>query len=230
MTGILYGVGVGPGDPELMTLKAVRVLRECQVIFTPGSEPTETVAWKIAAASVPEIGEKEVLGVKMPMTRDPEELETAHENAAQKIIGLLRQGKNIAFLTLGDPCIYSTCLYVHRRVRERGFQAELINGIPSFLAASAALGEGLVEKEEMLHLIPASYPVGDALGLPGTKVLMKAGRAATRVIESLKVHSQEVRVVERCGMEGEKIYTSAEDVPENLSYYTIIVAKERGEH
>ena len=85
MAGILYGVGVGPGDPELMTLQAVRVIRACDVILAPGREPKETVAWKIAAGAVPELAEKEAVGIHMPMTKDPDILQKAHQEAVDRI-------------------------------------------------------------------------------------------------------------------------------------------------
>ena len=126
MEGILYGVGVGPGDPELMTLQAVRVIRECDLILAPGKEPRETVAWQIAAGAVPELEEKEAVGIHMPMTKDPDTLKKAHGEAAERIIQELAKGRRAAFLTLGDPCIYSTYLYVHKKVRSAGCRAEII--------------------------------------------------------------------------------------------------------
>ena len=83
MKGTLYGVGVGPGDPELMTLKAVRLIRENMIIAVPGADPKETVAYKIAVQAVPELAEKELLPIYMPMTHDPEELERNHAKGAK---------------------------------------------------------------------------------------------------------------------------------------------------
>ena len=229
MAGILYGVGVGPGDPELMTLQAVRVIRACDVILAPGREPKETVAWKIAAGAVPELAEKEAVGIHMPMTKDPDILKKAHQEAVDRIKAELEKGKKAAFLTLGDPCIYSTYLYVHRRVQEAGYQAEIISGIPSFIAAAAAVGDGLVENSQMLHVIPASYPSEEGMALPGTRVLMKAGKAAAQVRDELILRGAQGWAVERCGMEGERIFHSLDEIPDDLSYYSIIVAKEAGE-
>lgn len=229
MAGILYGVGVGPGDPELMTLQAVRVIRACDVILAPGREPKETVAWKIAAGAVPELAEKEAVGIHMPMTKDPDILQRAHQEAVDRIKAELEKGKKAAFLTLGDPCIYSTYLYVHRNVQAAGYQAEIISGIPSFIAAAAAVGEGLVENSQMLHVIPASYPSEEGMALPGTRVLMKAGKAAAQVRDELILRGAQGWAVERCGMEGERIFHSLDEIPDDLSYYSIIVAKEAGE-
>ena len=114
MTGILYGAGVGPGDPELMTLKAVRLIRENEVIALPGPDARETVAYQIAVQALPELAEKNLLSVDMPMTHDKEEMNRNHQKAADIIEAYLKEGKNVVFLTLGDPTIYSTYLYVQK--------------------------------------------------------------------------------------------------------------------
>ena len=106
MRGILYGVGVGPGDPELMTLKAVRLIKENDIIAVPGAEVHETVAYKIAVQAVPELADKELLPIYMPMTHDKAELELNHEKGAKALEAALDTGKNVVFLTLGDPTIY----------------------------------------------------------------------------------------------------------------------------
>ena len=103
MKGTLYGVGVGPGDPELMTLKAVRMIRENEIIAVPGADVKETVAYKIAVQAVPELEEKELLPIYMPMTHDAKELEENHAKGAKALEACLDQGKNVVFLTLGDP-------------------------------------------------------------------------------------------------------------------------------
>ena len=108
MNGILYGVGVGPGDPELMTLKAVRLIKENEIIALPGPVARETVAYQIAEKAVPELAEKTLLSVDMPMTHDKEEMNRNHEQAADMIETYLKQGQNVIFLTLGDPTI---CLF-----------------------------------------------------------------------------------------------------------------------
>ena len=99
MTGKLYGLGVGPGDPELLTLKALRLMKECEVIAVPGKDPKESVAYKIAQGAYEEIYKKEVIAVEMPMTKDTTILLKSHEAAADIIEGILKNGKNVAFLT-----------------------------------------------------------------------------------------------------------------------------------
>ena len=232
MNGILYGIGVGPGDPELMTLAAVRAIRECDIIALPKSGDGEAVALQIARGAVPELDDKELLELPMPMTRDKALLEESHSAAALCVARLLQQGKSVAFLTLGDPSVYSTYCYVHQRVRAMGLRAEMIPGVPSFCAAAARLGIPLVEGSEALHVIPASYAgATDALDLPGTKVLMKTGRSLGQVKEALRKHNllNDAKMVQKCGMEGEQLYTNLAEVDEQSSYFSIIIAKDGGE-
>ncbi len=225
MYGTLYGVGIGPGDPELLTLKAIRVIQESPVIAVPGKVKEDTVAYQIVKQAIPTLGEKECLEVYMPMTKDPKALKESHQAGAEKVAAALREGKNVAFLTLGDPTVYATYIYIHQRLREEGFSTEIINGITSFCAAAARLDMGLVEKEEMLHVIPASYQIEEALKLPGVKVLMKAGKQMPRVKEQLKKLDCQVAMVENCGMEQEHVYYSAEEIPEDAGYYSLLIVK-----
>lgn len=227
MTGKLYGIGVGPGDPELLTLKAVRLIRECAVIAVPGKRKEETTAYQIVKQAVPQIEEKECLEVDMPMTKDREKLEASHRTAFEKVSEVLNSGKDVAFLTLGDPCIYSTYIYVHRLAEQAGYGTEIVNGIPSFCAAAATLNQGLVEKSQMLHIIPSSYGIEEGIQLQGTKVLMKAGRKMPQVKKQLKEMQVQASMVENCGMENEKVYLKVEEIPEEAGYYSLIIVKEQ---
>lgn len=227
MAGKLYGIGIGPGDPELLTLKAVRLIRESDVIALPGEKPEETVAYQIAVQAVPELKEKALCAVPMPMTKDPKMLEESHTAAASLVEAHLQEGKQVAFLTLGDPTVYSTYLYVHKRIVAKGYDTEIVSGITSFCAAAARLNLGLVENSEMLHVIPASYQIEEALHLPGTKVLMKAGKKMAQVKELVSELDEKAVMVENCGMPGEKVYLSAEEIPEKSSYYSLIIIKEK---
>lgn len=229
MTGKLYGIGVGPGDPELLTLKAVRLIKECDVIAVPGKQKEETVAYKIVKQAVPEIAEKECLEVDMPMTKDKEKLAQSHKAAFEKVSQVLDAGKNIAFLTLGDPCVYSTYIYIHQRIQQAGYETEIVSGIPSFCAVSARLNQGLVERSEMLHVIPSSYGIEEGMKLSGTRVLMKAGKKMGQVKEQLKKMNVQASMIENCGMENEKIYHSIEEIPEEAGYYSLIIVKQSGD-
>lgn len=229
MAGKLYGVGVGPGDPELLTLKALRVIRESDVIAVPGRCPQETVAYGIAAKACKEIGQKNLLGIHMPMTKDEEKLKKSHEEGVRLLREQLDQGKDVAFLTLGDPTVYSTYIYLHHRVAELGYETEIVSGVPSFCAAAARLNTEIAKKAEQIHIIPASYQVQDALKLPGTKILMKAGKKLAAVKEILRDGQDTVVMVENCGMESEKIYDEIGQLPDEAGYYTLLFVKGEGE-
>lgn len=222
----LYGIGVGPGDPELITLKALRIIRESDVIAVPGKDAKDTVAYKIVVQAYPQLAEKTLLALPMPMTKDPEKLEQSHNRAAEQVCEILHSGRHVAFLTLGDPTVYSTYLYVHKRVVQSGCEAEIISGITSFCAVAARLNQGLVEKAEPLHIIPASYQIEDALKLPGTKVLMKSGKQIGNVKRMLKATEAKAVMIENCGMPDETIYRDVDEIPENAGYYSLIIVKE----
>ena len=107
-----------------------------------------------------------------------------------------------------------------------GFKTRIIPGIPSFCAAAAKLQTGLAENKEQLHVIPASYDIEEALKLPGTKVLMKAGRKMADVKQSIKRNHLKAQMVENCGMETERIYHDTEEIPDEAGYYSLIIIKE----
>ena len=229
MNGTLFGVGIGPGDPELITLKAIRIIGQSAVIAVPKSGEGERMALNITRQAVPSLAQKPIVELDMPMTRDKALLRSSHINAADTIIDYLSNGKDVAFLTLGDPSIYSTYIYVHRLVKEKGHKAEIIPGVPSFCAVSAKLGDGLVETSQALHVIPGSYDnMSDSIKLGGTKVLMKSGKAFAEVRQKLREAdlSQNAKMIENCGLETERIYNSLEDADASAGYFSIIVIKD----
>jgi precorrin-2/cobalt-factor-2 C20-methyltransferase len=227
MRGIAYGVGVGPGDPELMTLKAVRLIRENEVIAVPGKEAENSVAYKIAAAAVPEIAEKTLVPIYMPMVRDRAKIEEEHRKGAKLLEKYLDQGKNVVYLTLGDSTIYCTFSYLQHFLEEDGYQVELVSGIPSFCAAAARLNTSLTEWNEPLHVIPAFHKNGGALDLPGTYVLMKSASRMKETKQLLMASGRQAGCVENCGMANEKVYHSAEEIPDDAGYFSLVIAKEK---
>ena len=220
--GIVYCVGVGPGDPELMTLKAVRMIRECDVIASPGEE---SVAYAIAVAAVPEIAEKAHLSIPMPMTRNRARIDEAHRQAAALLEAHLDQGKNVAYLTLGDPTIYCTFSGIQRYLEEDGYAIELVNGITSFCATAARLKMPLVEWDEPIHILPAGHQPDMALDQKGTCVLMKAASQMKAVKKRLRGSDRSVYMVENCGMEGERIFHGADAIPDDAGYFSTIIVK-----
>ena len=226
MRGIAYGVGVGPGDPELMTLKAIRLIRENDVIAVPDKVPEQSVAYKIAAAVVPELKDKELLPVYMPMIKDRELIDREHKKAAKLLESYLDQGKNVVYITLGDPTVYCTFTYIQHYLEADGYGVELVSGISSFCAAAARLNLPLVEWNEQLHVLPAVHKLGDALSLPGNYVLMKSASQMKTVKEMLRKSGRKVAMVENCGMENERVYRSVDEIPDDAGYFSLIIAKE----
>ena len=227
MKGIAYGVGVGPGDPELMTLKAVRLIKENEIIAVPGKEPKEAVAYKIASGSVPEIAEKTLVPIYFPMVKDRQLIDEEHKKGAKIIEEYLDQGKNVVFITLGDSTIYCTFSYIQHYLEADGYTVELVNGIPSFCAAAARLNVSLTEWNEPLHVVPAAHQTGEALDLPGTYVLMKSASYMKDSKKLLRESGKDVMCVENCSMENEKVYRSLEEIPDDAGYFSLIIAKEK---
>ena len=228
MKGILYGLGVGPGDPELLTLKAVRILKEADVIAVP--DPTGTGGEKTALRIVEQyIQGKPQLLCPTPMLRDRSVVERCYDQSAGEIKALLDEGKTVAFITLGDPTVYSTYMYIHRRVLEKGGDAQLVPGVPSFCAVAARLNTSLCEGKESLTIIPASHDAERFLDAPGNKVFMKGGRAVPELIARLEERDMlsHAAMVANCGMDNEQVWPDLRaERPAGGGYFSIVLVKE----
>lgn len=226
MKGIAYGVGVGPGDPEYMTLKAVKLIKENDVIALPGKEPKETVAYKIAVQAVPELADKTLIPVYMPMTMDLNVQRENHQKGAKLMEEYLEKGKNVVYLTLGDPTIYCTFSYLQKIIEEDGYETALVSGIPSFCAAAARLNIPIVEWNEPMHVIPAVHKLGATLDDSGSYVLMKSGSHMKDVKDLLRASGKDVNMVQDCGMDSEQVYQSVDEIPDDAGYFALIIAKD----
>ena len=223
--GTLYGLGVGPGDPELLTLKAVRILREADVIAVPDKGSGEKTAFRIVQEYV---ADKTILTCVTPMVRDQAVLDAAHDQIAADICALLEDGKNVAFITLGDPTVYATYMYIHRRVLSRGYETVLVPGVPSFCAVAARLNTSLCEQSQRLLIVPASHKdMEDCLNVDANLVFMKAGREIGALKEKLAEHGllEHASLVANCGMEGEQVWEHFADMPENTGYFSVVLVK-----
>lgn len=227
MSAMLTGIGVGPGDPELMTLKAMKKLQACDLLVVPDADKGESTAYKIAVQAYPDLENKPTLVVRMPMTHDRAQWRASHRAAADQIEAQLEQGKHVAFITLGDPTVYATYMYVHKMVADDGYPTEIVSGIPSFCAVAAKLNISLSEGSQMLHIVPSSHGIESALAMPGVKVLMKAGSKMGSVRSQLIQADMDVSMVENCGMPTERVFHSAEEIPEDAGYFSLIIAKDK---
>lgn len=224
MAGIIYGIGVGPGDPELITLKALRLLKEADLIAVPTDNPTSSVAYHIALQALPQLKQTPVIGIQMPMTSDLNQLKTSHLAGAKQLETYLDQNRTIAFLTLGDITIYSSFSYLQQILIDDGYTVSLCSGIPSFCAAAASLQTSLVTGKEALHIYPAS-PHADFYQ-SGTCVFMKSGKNLSQVKECLQQTGRSVVGIENCGMEHERVFHNLDEIPDVSGYFTLLIAKE----
>lgn len=225
--GVFYAVGLGPGDPELVTRKAVRILEQCPVIAAPKTHGDGALALSIARQAA-DLEGKTVLSLPFPMERDEEQRRAVYETSASAIEEHLSAGEDVALLNLGDVSIYATGGYLVNLLRQRGYEIVMVPGIPSFCAAAARLGASLTTRDIPLHILPAGcVPLEEALDLPGTKVLMKAGRRLSEVIDALERRGllDKAALVENCGLPEERVCTDLSQEME-FGYFTTIIVKE----
>lgn len=227
--GICYGVGIGPGDPELLTLKAARVLKECTVIATPQTRSGETLALDIARGAV-DLSGKTILPLHFTMDRDRAVQHTAHVKAAEAIRTELDRGIDVAMLNLGDVSVYATWCYVMDILNEWGYETVMIPGITSFCATAARLGISLTDMDSTIHIAPGSRPMDEILSLDGTKILMKSGKQLPEVIEALRGRDllEKSALVRNCGLPGEAVYPDlSQAVPDaGAGYFVTMIVKE----
>lgn len=229
MRGKLYSVGIGPGDPELMTLKAVRLLKECDVVALPKGD-TDVMTAKNIVNQVVDLDSKPQITIYMPMTKDMAVMDKAHREGADQVEKLLDEGKNVVFITLGCPTVYATCIYVHKLVIADGYDAELVAGVTSICAVAAKLNTSLCERAEPLIVLPGSYKESSKfLDGPGNKVLMKSASEIGRVRDELREKGiiKNAGMVERCGLPGERVYTDLNEIDPASSYFSVIIVKEK---
>ncbi|MGG7619161.1 precorrin-2 C(20)-methyltransferase [Bacillus coreaensis] len=157
MLGTLYGLGVGPGDPELITVKAFRRLKESPVIAYPKKQRgSKSYAHKIIDVYF-QPDEKEMLGLVFPMTKDPEILDKKWSETVELVWEKVQEGKDVAFVTEGDPLLYSTFIHMMRLMQERHPEVpiEVVPGISSFNGAASRLGIALADGNDHIAIVPA---------------------------------------------------------------------------
>ena len=209
MAGKLIGIGVGPGDPELLTVKAINAIKQLDVIIAPKTEKKDgSVALNIASQYIKP--ETEIVYQVFPMTVGFAEDDTAWQSNKQEILELLQAGKNVGFLTLGDPMFYSTYIYVFRLLQHEAVEIETIPGIPAFCAIGSATNTPIVEGDSILSIIPANMPedrVRSALKTCDNAVLMKVYKNSDAVIDMLAEEglAKQAVLASRCGLDDEVI-------------------------
>lgn len=234
--GKLYGVGIGSGNPEYLTIKAYNILKEADTIFTVISKNACDSVSKAVVEFVRPKGRVELL--IFSMAKDKQERENQVLANAQKITAELEKGKTVAFATLGDAMTYSTFGYVYAIIKEKypQLETEIIPGINSFTTLSAVSQTVLAENRQSLHIIPSFREEDiDAIEFPqnATTILLKTYRSRTRLLERLKKEKQafpDLKIIygEHLGLEGQKLAFSLEEI-ESIpqTYLSMIMVKKQ---
>lgn len=250
MTGKLYAVGIGPGDPELLTLKAVRILREVPCIFVPkGREEGSSLALSIVQKTLT-LQNKDIIEAYFPMMktaphpgplprgeREPSQandLDSKWDEIVERVLGRLEKGIDVAFITIGDPGVYSTFFYLYGRLLERkpSLAIEIVPGISSINAAAARAGLSLGLGNERIAVLPANYldSLEETLEKFDTVVLMKVNKVFDTVRDVLVKTNLADRTVfvARTGMDGERVYRDIRKVTkEDLNYFSLMIVRKR---
>ena len=238
--GHLYIVGIGPGDPELMTVKAVRILEQADIIISPraGTSPGST-ALQIAAGLV-DLSEKKVRQLHFPMHKirlgdeqHDKEVTTAWKNAAEAILTFLDRGLNVVFPTLGDPALYSTGFYVRQTIKSIRPSTDIviIPGITAMANCSAVGGLPLGLADDLVTIVPTAFDdkrLREVLINSDSIVLMKVHRVMKRIIrllEELNLLDKAI-LFERCGFEDSRIFTDIREVKKPHYFSTILIRKQ----
>jgi len=231
--GILYGIGVGPGDPDLITIKAAKILNRVDIVFAAASTKNDhSLAVNIAREHIPE--NARVKKLQFPMTRDKNETRRAWKEHALTIIAELEKGCNVAFLTLGDSMTYSTYGYVLKYVQTLAphLEAQTVPGITSYQAAAARLNTPLVEGEESLMVVSGvkgGHRLRELCGKPENVVFMKAYRNVSDIkaaIDETGKYPKSVGI-KCCGQQDEEIIDDLGELSQRKpDYWTLIISKQ----
>ena len=228
-----YAVGVGPGDPELLTRKGERILRQADVIVSPKSNPTEaSVALETIRPFLDE-GRQEIILHQFPMTSDTTRLIPAWQEIAVLIAGRVAAGQDVAFITIGDPLFYSTFIYLLRifQTSYPHIPIEVVPGISSIHASAAQALTPLVEGDERMFVIPATAGIErifEGLSKYETVVLLKVKPVFAEILQLLRQmgREQSTLFVERVGSGRQKVMTDFDEIAaHNPDYLSLMIVK-----
>ncbi|MDE0807968.1 MAG: precorrin-2 C(20)-methyltransferase [Alphaproteobacteria bacterium] len=230
MKGRLHGVGVGPGDPDLITLKALKVLRAANIIAYPALEEGDSLARAIAAPHIPE--GREEFAIRMPMLVDRFPAMEVYDQAAARISEALDNGKSVAVLCEGDPFFYGSFMYLFGRLADR-HRVEVIPGVSSLMACAAALSAPLAARNDVLTVLPA--PLEDSvlearLAATDSAAIVKVGRHFERIralLERLNL-AENAHYVERATMENQRVLPLLDVDETAVPYFSMILIHKRG--
>ena len=227
MSGTLYGVGVGPGDSELMTVKAWRLISMAKVIAYLVANGSESTARSIAGPFIPEDAVE--IAIDMPMRVEREPAQAAYDAGALRIAEFLGRGEDVVMLCEGDPFFYGSFMYVYERLSAQ-FKTIVVPGVTSISAAAAELGQPLAKRDEVLKILPATMDIEqlrEELAMTHAAAIIKVGRhfgKVKRVLSSLDLLAN-AKAIERATHEDQVIRNVAEITEDTLPYFTTIIVR-----
>jgi precorrin-2/cobalt-factor-2 C20-methyltransferase len=225
MSGTLYGIGVGPGDPELLTLKALRILKAAPVVAYPAPDTGASFARSIVAAHLNPAQVEYPIIIPMRTERFP--AQPVYDRAAADLDAHLATGRDVAFLCEGDPFFYGSFMYLFERLADR-HRTEVVPGVSSMMAAAAALGRPLAARNDMLSVVPGPLPdaqIAAALSASDALAIIKVGRhlrRITRLIEEAGL-SDCAGYLERVGLPNQVISPLKETDFDEAPYFSMIL-------
>jgi precorrin-2/cobalt-factor-2 C20-methyltransferase len=231
MSGTFYGLGVGPGDPELITLKAWRIISQAPVIAYPAANGQDSLARRIASPFIPE--DVIELAIPVPMRVEREPAQEAYDEAARTIATHLEEGRDVAFLCEGDPLFYGSFAYLLIRLA-KNYPTRVVPGITSITACAAAINRPLAARNDVLKVLPGTLDavrLRDEIAAADAIAIMKVGQHFDKirgVLNELALADRAI-IIEKATRDDEKI-TPLKDVPEGeRPYFSTILIYKGGE-
>ena len=230
MRGKLFGVSIGPGNPELMTLKAKNVLETVDVICYPVKEKGEVGVAKEVIDKQIDTSDKDVREVVFSMKPVDSAMKDSQDIAADMISEILDEGKDVALVTIGDACVYSTYMYVHKTLMKRGYDVEVVSGISSFVYGAALANVPLMMGDESLCIVPTAksnvWRLKKALDENDNVIIMKAHGHIETIIKLLCEHDIPFdNAIMMCNLGLIDEYVGPLDVRKDTTYFTTVLVK-----
>jgi precorrin-2/cobalt-factor-2 C20-methyltransferase len=228
--GTLYGIGVGPGDPELVTLKALRIARACPVLAYPAPEQGDSLARRIMAPHL--AGGQTEIAIRMPLSADRYPANAVYEQSSQDIAAHLNAGHNVAVLCLGDPFFYGSFMYLFARLAD-SHKTVVVPGVTSLSAAAASLDMPLAARDDVLTVIPARLDdaaIAARLAVADAAAIIKLGRHFARVRALLATTGllAVARYIEHASFPHQRIVPLDQVDPAQVPYFSLILVHRRG--
>ena len=235
MSGVLYGIGVGPGDPELITLKGLRILRSVPHIFVTARGERPSLAARIAAPHI-DRSRQQVHLLPFPASGGPQAMDAAWQAHARRIAATVGSGASAAFLTEGDPLFYGSFahLLAHLACLDPPVPVQVVPGVTSLAACTALVAVPLVMRDQGLAVLPATAPperIRAALAGFEAVAFVKPGEGLDRLIELLAESGRLAQAVciQRCGQPGQQVFRDVAALRgQTLDYFSLILVPDGG--